>query len=74
MLLSDRAGAGCCRDCGTQVGFETKGPVVGVVVPTLDNPEDFPPQQHIFVTSRQPWFKDNDGLPHLKEGPDSDPM
>ena len=62
------------RDCGAQVGFETKGPVVGVTVPTLDNPEDFPPQQHIFVTSKQPWFKDNDGLPHLKEGPDSDPM
>ncbi|KAK9865691.1 hypothetical protein WJX84_005799 [Apatococcus fuscideae] len=69
---SDKGDRLFCGDCGTPVGFDTKGPVIGVTVPTLDNPECFAPQQHIFVSSRQPWFKDNDGLPHLKEGPDSD--
>ncbi|MBE2263505.1 MAG: GFA family protein [Burkholderiaceae bacterium] len=47
--------------------YSTAGPATCVVrVGTLDNPDDFPPQAHVFVASRQPWVQLSPDVPQFE--------
>ena len=37
--------------------------MIGIHIGTLDNPDAFPPTQHIFYGDRVSWFETNDELP-----------
>jgi len=38
-----------------------------VRVGCLDNPDQFPPDVHIFTSTKQPWFEPTDGKPVMQE-------
>lgn len=59
---------GFCSDCGTTVfsGREATG-VLAVTSGSLDDSSLFRPTMHIWVSSRQPWIKLDDGLPAYDE-------
>ncbi|WP_269930107.1 GFA family protein [Aminobacter sp. HY435] len=59
---------GFCPECGTTVfsGRESAG-VLAVTSGSLDDPEQFRPTMHIWISSRQPWLKLDDGLPRFSE-------
>ena len=44
-----------------------KGAVHFVKIGTLDNPDEFPPDIHIFTASKQPWVKLEGGAPVVAE-------
>ena len=55
-----------CRDCGTSLTWEAevKGNTwLAIHISTLDNPEDFPPTEHVFHGHAISWFDVNDDLP-----------
>ncbi len=54
-----------CGRCGTPLTYEAErcAGEVHVYVSTLDNPEDFPPQSHVFVAEQIPWLHISDDLP-----------
>jgi hypothetical protein len=57
---------GRCPECKVAVwsNYSSAGPVVKFVrVGTLDNPDLLPPDIHIFVESKQPWFTLPTGVP-----------
>lgn len=57
-----------CRDCGTALEYREQGrEEVGLNSVTLDHPEWFPPQKHIWYASRLPWFELADDLPRFDE-------
>jgi hypothetical protein len=60
---------GFCPKCGSTLFSrrETVG-VMGITVGSLDDASAFKPQMHIYVASKQPWVKINDGLPQY-DGP-----
>lgn len=43
-------------------------------VGTLDNPDQFPPDVHIFTTTKQPWFKISENTPVFDEFYDYEKM
>ncbi|CAN7421670.1 GFA family protein [Aminobacter sp. LjRoot7] len=57
-----------CAECGTTVlsGRESAG-VLAVTSGSLDDPDLFAPTMHIWVSSKQPWLKLDDGLPQYAE-------
>ena len=59
---------GFCGDCGTTVlsGRDAAG-VVAVTSGSLDDPSQFRPTMHIWVSSKQPWLKLQDSLPQFAE-------
>lgn len=61
---------GFCPRCGTTIFSmrETLG-VMGLTFGSLDQPDDFAPTDHIWVSSKQAWLKLDDGLPQYQEGP-----
>ena len=62
-----------CPHCGAQLTFwSTQWPsAIDVTVGTLDTPETFRPDHHIFVSSRISWLHLDDGLPEFpEEAPD----
>jgi hypothetical protein len=60
---------GFCPKCGSTLFSrrESVG-VVGITVGSLDDPNVFKPQMHIYVASKQRWVKIDDGLPQY-DGP-----
>lgn len=55
-----------CRDCGTPLEYREQGrEEVGLNSVTLDYPEWFAPQKHIWYASRLPWFELADDLPRF---------
>ncbi|MDC8756371.1 GFA family protein [Janthinobacterium fluminis] len=54
-----------CPRCGTQLTFEEAGrpDELDVTTCSLDDPEQLPPQQHIYTRSQLGWVKLADGLP-----------
>lgn len=54
-----------CADCGTPLTYQAdRFPgEVHIYVSTLDHPEDFPPQLHVFVSEAIPWLHLDDDLP-----------
>ncbi len=66
-----------CRQCGSSLPFrnEARGTVV-VPMGSLDDDPGHPPDAHIYVGSKAPWFTITDSLPqnpeHLGSAPESD--
>lgn len=61
-----------CPDCGTPLSYEAKWQgqmVIGFFVGTLDNPELFPPERHVFDIDRVSWFDVADHLPRYHKAP-----
>ncbi|MFT5115160.1 MAG: hypothetical protein ACI8P9_004504 [Parasphingorhabdus sp.] len=57
---------GFCSKCGTSLTYvaEAGWPgQVGILAPTLDQPEVVSPAIHIYTDHQLPWVKLNDGLP-----------
>ena len=57
---------GFCRDCGTPLTWESDWggkTVIEVHISTLDNPESFSPDRHVFYAERLSWFDVADRLP-----------
>lgn len=68
---SPGVGRAFCGDCGTPLTWEGDGgdeigPMVEVLVGTLDRPDDFVPECHIHHGERLGWFEAHDGLPRYK--------
>jgi hypothetical protein len=62
---------GSCPVCGTRLftRSDTDPPRIGIGLATLDEPAALPPTEHIFVASRIPWVRFDDGLPEHAERP-----
>ena len=55
-----------CSDCGTPISYEAEWDgqsTVGFFLGTLDNPDDFQPEKHVFDLDRVSWFDISDHLP-----------
>ena len=54
-----------CPGCGTPLTFVDPGDptYVDVTLASLEDPATFPPEEHIWTTSRVPWLEIGDGLP-----------
>jgi hypothetical protein len=70
---SPRAGREFCAVCGTQIAFREDGAArVDFNIGSLDQPDSFAPQYHIWTESRIPWFETADDLPRYPDaGPDA---
>ncbi|MDB5315143.1 MAG: glutathione-dependent formaldehyde-activating [Rhodospirillales bacterium] len=55
---------GFCANCGTSLTYESErnADEIDITTASLDTPAVAPPDDHIWVRSRQPWMK-GDGLP-----------
>ncbi len=62
---SEWAERGFCPECGTPLVMRDSESI-GVLVGSLDHPEDFPPTSHSGIESQVPWLKIADGLPRWK--------
>lgn len=55
---------GFCLQCGASIfSRRASAGVIGLTVGSLDDPSQFKPDMHIWVSSKQPWLVINDGLP-----------
>lgn len=80
-ISSPGVGRAFCGDCGTPMtwegdGGEEIGPLVEILIATLDSPDAFPPECHIHHGERLPWLETADRLPRYKvwhDGPDDTP-
>ncbi len=57
-----------CGDCGTSLSYESEWNgdiVIGFFVGTMDEPNLFPPQRHVFHGDRVEWFDAADKLPRF---------
>lgn len=62
---SEWAERGFCPECGTPLVMrDSEG--FGVMVGSLDRPEDFPPTVHVGIESQVPWLKIDDSLPRQR--------
>lgn len=59
---------GFCADCGTPMTYEADRcpDEVHLYISTIDNPEAFRPQLHVFVGERIPWLELEDDLPRYE--------
>jgi hypothetical protein len=61
---------GFCPECGTTLFTRRlSSGTVGVGSGTLDDPSQFRPRMHIFISAKQPWLILEDGLPQYEEWP-----
>ncbi|MEM6512615.1 MAG: GFA family protein [Pseudomonadota bacterium] len=62
---SGRAVREYCRQCGTQLVFRSleHTDTIDINVHTLDEPDRYPAEYHIFFDERVPWMNYEDGLP-----------
>lgn len=62
---STQAERAFCPDCGTQFIWQgkVKPDEIDLTAASFDAPEDFRPQDHIWVERQLPWIKFGDGLP-----------
>jgi hypothetical protein len=59
-----------CGRCGTPLTYRHtsyEGKKIDVTAASLDDPEAFPPQGHIWTSHKLKWFKLADGLPCFEE-------
>ncbi len=63
-----------CSDCGAQLTFwsETAPSTIDVTVGTLDRPQNYPAERHIWTSSRLPWLRLDEHLPGHPEFTPSD--
>ena len=59
---SEWAERGFCPECGTPLVMRSSDGF-GVMIGSLDRPQDFPPTSHTGIESQVPWLKINDDLP-----------
>jgi len=71
---SEHGERGNCGTCGTPITFtSTKFPgMTDVTLGSLDHPEDFPADMHIYTASRLPWLVLDAHLPGRAGDPDED--
>ena len=66
-----------CSDCGTPIAYEAEWDgqsTIGFFIGTLDNPNDFKPEKHVFDLDRVSWYDVSDHLPRYYRVPgDGDP-
>ena len=57
-----------CADCGTPLTYEADRAAgeVHVYISTLDNPDAFPPQFHVFTAEGIQWLHLDDNLPRYR--------
>ena len=63
-----------CQDCGTEIHFRDKSAskTIDINAATLDDPDAFAPQYHIFTASKVAWLEIADDLPRYPDaGPES---
>jgi len=74
---SPGVGRGFCGDCGTPISWEGDGgelgPLVELHINTFDDPNQFPPEQHIHHDERLSWFDTADELPRFHEWDEGEP-
>jgi hypothetical protein len=63
---------GFCSHCGSSVfSRRISAGVMGLTAGSLDDPSQFKPDMHFWVSSKQPWIEIADNLPQYPEGPPS---
>jgi len=62
---SEWAERGFCPECGTPLVMRSSDGF-GVMIGSLDCPQDFPPTSHTGIESQVPWLKINDDLPRWR--------
>lgn len=61
---------GFCPNCGTSLfSKRTEGGSIGLLMGSLDDPDRFRPDMHIWVSKKQAWLTLCDDLPCYPEGP-----
>lgn len=67
---SDELERGFCSICGTTM-FSRRSSVnaIGITFGSLDEPDRFAPDEHIWGSSKQAWIRLDDGLPLHAAGP-----
>ena len=66
---SEGVARGFCGDCGTPLtwegesGLEGRGEVIEFYISTLDDPETFRPENHVWYSEKLSWFDVEDSLP-----------
>ena len=67
---SPGVGRGFCDQCGTPLTWEgdggEHGPLIEILINTLDDPEAFIPQCHIHHAEKMSWFETDDTLPRYR--------
>ena len=62
---------GFCANCGTPMTWEgdggEMGPLVEILIGTLDKPDTFVPEEHQWDAERVAWFDTADTLPRYQE-------
>ena len=60
-----------CGRCGTPISYEGDWcpDEVHLYISTFDEPENFPPQVHVYTSEAIPWLKIDDSLPRRNEVP-----
>jgi hypothetical protein len=68
---SDWGKRGFCSRCGSHLAYEDERlpDYIGVNIGSLDEPNDFPPQVHIWTSSKLQWIQLNDGLTEYPQDP-----
>ena len=64
---SEWASRSFCSHCGSSIGYHTEDGKIWVSVGTLDRPETFEPEFHIFVESKMPWSVYDEELPQYED-------
>lgn len=64
-----------CAGCGTSLTYENAGSpnTVDITTATLDNPNDFPPHEEVWLEQRVPWQPVNPALRHFARNMSEDP-
>ncbi len=66
---SDVLRRGFCTVCGTTLFSErASGNVIGLTMGSLDDPDRFDPDEHIWVSSKQAWLELGEDVPCYEEG------
>jgi len=57
-----------CGDCGTPVGYHSmkKSDEIHINIGTLDQPEKYAPQFHVYCLEKLPWLEISDDLPRFE--------
>ena len=63
---SELASRSFCARCGSSIGFHPQDGTVWISLGTLDDPERFEPEFHIFVEDKMPWSKFDEALPQYE--------
>jgi len=65
-----------CPQCGTPISYESVrwADEVHLFVGTFDDPAQFQPAAHVYVSEQLPWLRLADGLPRYAKTSDSQPL